>query len=62
MKKVVYGEAVAPLCGMCGMEDETVAHIALRRSKLASKESKNLRHDYLVKEANSLEAGQTVGA
>ena len=49
MRKVVYGEDVSPLCRMCGMEDETVAHVVSECPKLAQKEYKNLRHDNVAK-------------
>ena len=49
MRKVVYGEDESPLCRMCGMEDETVAHVVSECPKLAQKEYKNLRYDNVAK-------------
>ena len=49
MRNAVYGENVESICRVCGAADETVAHIVSECSKLAQKESKQMRHDNVPK-------------
>ena len=45
MRNVVFGENVQSICVICGVADETVAHIVSECSNLAQKEHKQVRHD-----------------
>ena len=49
LRNVVYGENVQSICRVCGVADETVAHIVSECSKIAQKEYKQVRHDNVAK-------------
>ena len=46
---MVFGENVQSICVICGVADETVAHIVSECSNLAQKEHKQVRHDNVTK-------------
>ena len=49
LRKVVYGENISSLCRVCGLFDETVAHIVSECPKLAQREYKVWRHDQVAR-------------